>query len=133
MAFSISLLIKAVASLFCYMALGFIIRKTKFADDNFSKSLSVFLIYIAQIAMFLHGYIRPFDKTFFTKTIDDKYITLSKMYCLPEYVAHMEYARKTRKVPTNTKPKVKNMPAKGSLGKNKNNIILNFNIQKNVF
>lgn len=69
MVFSISLLIKAVASLFCFMAIGFIIKKIKIADDNFSKSLSVFLVYIAQIAMFLHGYIRPFDKDFFTKVI----------------------------------------------------------------
>ena len=43
----LSLLFISVLTLFCYMIPGFILRKTKIADANFAKSLSVFTLYVA--------------------------------------------------------------------------------------
>lgn len=57
----VSLLFVSVFTLFCYMIPGFILRKTKIADKNFAKSLSVFTLYVAQIAMILHGFMVNFD------------------------------------------------------------------------
>ena len=57
----LSLLFISVLTLFCYMIPGFILRKTKIADANFAKSLSVFTLYVAQVAMILHGFMVEFD------------------------------------------------------------------------
>ena len=62
---SIALLFTSVATLFCFMIPGFILKKTKIASDNFAKSLSVFTLYVAQVAMLMHGFITKFDPTVF--------------------------------------------------------------------
>ncbi|MBP5270236.1 MAG: AEC family transporter [Clostridia bacterium] len=61
MTVSIPLLVISVATLFGYMLIGFVLKKTGIARGDFASPLSVFIIYAAQIAMFLHGYIEPFD------------------------------------------------------------------------
>lgn len=61
----ISLLITAVATLFVYMLPGFILRKTKIADDKFAKNLSNVTLYVAQVCLLLHGFITAFDMTVF--------------------------------------------------------------------
>lgn len=57
----ISLLFISVFTLFCYMIPGFILRKTKLANEGFAKALSVFTLYVAQVAMLLHGFMVEFD------------------------------------------------------------------------
>ncbi len=56
-----SLLFISVATLFCFMIPGFLLRKTKLADGNYAKSLSVMVLYVAQAALFIHGFIIRFD------------------------------------------------------------------------
>ncbi len=58
---SISLLFVSVFTLFCYMIPGFILRKTNVANEGFPKSLSIYTLYVAQVAMILHGFIVEFD------------------------------------------------------------------------
>ena len=58
---NVSLLFIAVFTLFCYMIPGFILRKTKLADDGFTKALSVVTLYVAQVAMILHGFMVKFN------------------------------------------------------------------------
>ena len=57
----ISLLFVSVFTLFCYMIPGYILRKTKLADNSFAKVLSVFTLYVAQVAMILHGFMVEFN------------------------------------------------------------------------
>ena len=61
MAVSLPLLIISVATLFAYLLIGFILKKSGIAKEGFAGALSVYIVYAAQIAMFLHGYIAPFD------------------------------------------------------------------------
>ncbi|MBQ3088398.1 MAG: AEC family transporter [Clostridia bacterium] len=58
---NVSLLFISVFTLFCYMIPGFILRKTKIADDGFAKALSVFTLYVAQVAMIIHGFLVEFN------------------------------------------------------------------------
>lgn len=44
---------------------GFILRKVRLANDSFAKNLSVFVLYVAQVAMLLHGFILEFDAEVF--------------------------------------------------------------------
>lgn len=44
---------------------GFILRKTRLVGDGFAKNLSVFVLYVAQVAMLLHGFILEFDAEVF--------------------------------------------------------------------
>lgn len=60
-----SALFISVLTLFCYMVPGFILRKTKLVEENFSKSLSIVTLYVAQVAMLIHGFILPFDMSVF--------------------------------------------------------------------
>lgn len=57
----ISLLFASVLTLFLFMIPGFILRKTRLAGDGFAKAMSVFTLYVAQVAMLLHGFIIEFD------------------------------------------------------------------------
>ncbi|MBO5231330.1 MAG: AEC family transporter [Clostridia bacterium] len=57
----VSLLFISVFTLFCYMIPGYILRKTKLADDGFAKGLSIFTLYVAQVAMILHGFMVEFN------------------------------------------------------------------------
>jgi len=57
----VSLLFISVLTLFCYMIPGFILRKTKLADDGFAKALSVLTLYVAQVALIIHGFLVKFD------------------------------------------------------------------------
>ena len=57
----VSLLFISVFTLFCYMIPGYILRKTKLADANFAKALSVFTLYVAQVSMILHGFMVNFN------------------------------------------------------------------------
>lgn len=57
----VSLLFISVLTLFCYMIPGFILRKTKLADNSFAKALSLFTLYVAQVSMILHGFIIDFN------------------------------------------------------------------------
>lgn len=62
----VSLLFVSVLTLFCYMVPSFILRKSGLVNDNFAKTLSVITLYVAQVAMLLHGFILEFDiKVFF--------------------------------------------------------------------
>lgn len=61
----ISLLVVSVATLFCFMLPGFILRKIKLAEDTFAKTLSVATLYIAQPAMLMHGFLIRFDSGVF--------------------------------------------------------------------
>ena len=61
----VSLLFLSVLTLFCFMIPGFVLRKTKLASEHFAKVLSVFTLYVAQVAMLIHGFLTPFDKTVF--------------------------------------------------------------------
>ncbi len=61
----ISLLVTSVATLFCYIAAGFALRKTKLAEESFAKNVSVLVIYVGQTAMLLHGFLIAFDKQVF--------------------------------------------------------------------
>ncbi len=61
----VSLLFISVCTLFCFMIPGFILRKTGLANDSFAKNLSVFVLYVAQVAMLLHGFILEFDAEVF--------------------------------------------------------------------
>jgi len=57
----ISLLFISVATLFCFMIPGFVLRKLKLAGDGFAKCLSIYTLYVAQVAMLMHGFITEFD------------------------------------------------------------------------
>lgn len=55
----------SVATLFCYMLPGFILKKTKFADDHFAKNLSLHVLYVAQVCLLMHGFLVEFDAKVF--------------------------------------------------------------------
>ena len=57
----VSLLFISVLTLFCYMIPGFILRKAKLIDGGFAKAFSVFTLYVAQVAMVIHGFLVGFD------------------------------------------------------------------------
>lgn len=57
----VSLLFISVLTLFCFLIPGFILRKTKLADNGFAKALSVFTLYVAQVSMILHGFMVNFN------------------------------------------------------------------------
>lgn len=58
---NISILFISVFTLFCFMVPGFILRKTKLVDDGFAKNLSIYILYVAQVSMLLHGFIVGFN------------------------------------------------------------------------
>ena len=60
-----SVLFVSVCTLFCFMIPGFILRKTKLAGEDLAKNLSVFVLYVAQVAMLLQGFILEFDAQVF--------------------------------------------------------------------
>lgn len=66
MTISITQLILSVVTLFTFIACGFILRKTGLTGPDFAKSLTVLIIYLAQIPMYIEGYIAPFDRKVFT-------------------------------------------------------------------
>lgn len=70
----ISLLFTSVLTLFLFMIPGFILKKTRLVDNGFAKTLSVFTLYVAQVAMLIHGFINPFDKEIF--------IGICQVFCL---------------------------------------------------
>ncbi len=70
------LLIISVVTLFCFLVPGFIIRKTNLVDDSFSKSLSVFTLYVAQVALIIHGFIIPFDTKSFKGILSVFFLSL---------------------------------------------------------
>lgn len=55
------LLLISVITLFCYLFVGFILRKKNLVDSSFSKLLSVYVLYVAQVALLLHGFFVDFD------------------------------------------------------------------------
>jgi len=55
------LLLISVITLFCYLFVGYILRKTKLVDTSFSRLLSVYVLYVAQAALFVHGFFVDFD------------------------------------------------------------------------
>ena len=55
------LLLISVITLFCYLFVGFILRKTKLVDTSFSRFLSIYVLYVAQAALFVHGFFVEFD------------------------------------------------------------------------
>jgi len=57
---NISVLFCSVFTLFLFMIPGFILRKLKLIDDGFSKNLSLLVLYVAQSALLMHGYITEF-------------------------------------------------------------------------
>ena len=59
----VSLLFISVLTLFCYMIPGFILRKTKLADNGFAKALSILTLYVAQVALIIHGFLVEFNVT----------------------------------------------------------------------
>ncbi len=65
----VSLLFISVLTLFCYMVPGFILKKTKLVGDEFTKGLSLYVLYIAQGAMLLYGFISEFDPKVFRGVI----------------------------------------------------------------
>ncbi len=61
----ISLLFNSVLTLFLFMIPGFILKKSGLADNKFPKAMSLYTLYVAQVAMLVHGFITPFDKSVF--------------------------------------------------------------------
>ncbi len=57
----ISTLFISVFTLFLFMLPGFIVRKTKIANTEFPKSLSILTLYIAQIALIFYSFIIEFN------------------------------------------------------------------------
>ena len=57
----VSLLFISVLTLFCFMIPGFILRKTKLADNGFAKVLSIITLYVAQVALIIHGFLVEFN------------------------------------------------------------------------
>lgn len=57
----VSLLFISVLTLFCFMIPGFILRKTKLADNGFAKALSIITLYVAQVALIIHGFLVEFN------------------------------------------------------------------------
>ncbi len=57
----VSVLFISVFTLFCYMIPSFVLKKAKLADKSFAKGLSVYTLYVAQIAMILYGFIVEFN------------------------------------------------------------------------
>lgn len=57
----VKVLLISVITLFCYLLVGFILRKVKLVDSSFSKLFSVYVLYVAQVALFLHGFLIEFD------------------------------------------------------------------------
>ena len=66
MTISITQLILSVATLFIFIACGFILRKTGLTGPDFAKSVTVLIVYLAQIPMYIEGYIAPFDRKVFS-------------------------------------------------------------------
>lgn len=61
----VSLLFISVFTLFCFMIPGYILKKTKLVDQHFAKGMSVYTLYVASIAMLMHGFILEFDPKVF--------------------------------------------------------------------
>ena len=57
----VGLLFISVLTLFCYMVPGFILSKSRLVGNDFAKMLSVITLYVAQVAMLIHGFILEFD------------------------------------------------------------------------
>ena len=57
----IKVLLISVITLFCYLLVGFILRKTNVVNSVFSKCFSVYVLYVAQAALFVHGFLIEFD------------------------------------------------------------------------
>ena len=55
------LLLISVITLFCYLLVGFVLRKLNLVDTSFSRLLAVYVIYVAQVALLLHGFFVDFD------------------------------------------------------------------------
>lgn len=55
------LLLISVITLFCYLFVGFVLRKLNLVDTSFSRLLSVYVLYVAQAALFVHGFFIDFD------------------------------------------------------------------------
>ena len=58
---TIRLLIFSVATLFCFLLCGFVLRKLRIADGTMAKSLSLLTVYLTQWPLYGMGFIRPFD------------------------------------------------------------------------
>ena len=65
MTISILQLILSVTTLFMFIGCGFMLKKLNFTNDGFAKALSLLVIYLAQIPLYVDGYIAHFDKTVF--------------------------------------------------------------------
>ena len=59
----ILVLIKCVISLFLMIIPAFLIKKYKLIGDSFAKGLSNLVLYVAQPALILFSFIRPFEKS----------------------------------------------------------------------
>ncbi len=63
---SSSVLFISVLTLFCFILVGFILRKTNLVDGSFATIISVYVLYVAQAALLLHGFLVEFNKTVLT-------------------------------------------------------------------
>ncbi len=55
----------SVLILFCYILIGFLLKKYKIVDNSFSKALSHFTLYVASPGMFIQGFLRDFEFSVF--------------------------------------------------------------------
>lgn len=55
----------SVLILFCYILIGFLLKKYKLVDNSFSKALSHFTLYVASPGMFIQGFLRDFEFSVF--------------------------------------------------------------------
>lgn len=55
----------SVLILFCYILIGYLLRKFKLVDGSFSKALSIFTLYVASPGMFIQGFLRDFEVSVF--------------------------------------------------------------------
>lgn len=56
------ILLQSVLKLFMLLIPGFILRKTNMVGSDFPRPLSNLVLYVAQPAMIMYAFIRPFDK-----------------------------------------------------------------------
>lgn len=92
----VSLLFISVLTLFCYMIPSFILRKTKLANQGFAKTMSVFTLYVGQVALILHGFILEFDASVF-KGVCQVFALAFVSHCLFYLVAGFLFANAPEK------------------------------------
>lgn len=90
-------LLTSILTLFLYLLIGFIAKKSKAVTDGFGLHTSRYILYVAQIAMLLYGYLRP-QNTAVTLGILQMFFTASAAHLLAYFIARLFFKKAPDKV-----------------------------------